>query len=149
MSPVQVQTDNELQDLLIFGHAATKQGQTLKQDAGRSGNLVFGTLMAKVSATQKWIVFVNEASTDGSNIPQGIYVGPDILEADIIAGDVEDLQILVGAWIVIDKNILTIENSKTLGTVITVSTTDKRTVEDHLAEAGIFMQDTVEISSFA
>lgn len=149
MCPVQVQTDNNLQDLVIFGHAAVKQGQTLKQDAGRSGDLVHNTLMAKVAATGKWIPFTNEASTDGTAIPQGIYIGDDITEADIKAGDVEDLQILVGAWVVIDKNLLTIENSKLLTTVITVGTTDLRTVEDHLAESGIFMQDTIEISSFA
>lgn len=148
MGAVQVQTDNEVKDLIRFGHAAIKQGQTLKQDAGRSGDLVWGTLMAKVSATQKWIPFTNEASTDGTAIPQGVYLGDDIAEADIIAGDVEDLQILVGAWVILDQNLITIENTKTLATVITVGTTDKRTVEDHLGESGIFMQDTIEISSF-
>jgi hypothetical protein len=149
MGAVQVQTDNTIKDLVRFGHAAVKQGQTLKQDAGRSAILVWGTLMAKVSATQKWIPFTNEASTDGTAIPQGIYVGDDIAVADIVAGDVEDLEILVGAWVIIDQNLLTIENSKALTTVITVGTTDKRTVEDHLSESGIFMQDTVAISSFA
>jgi hypothetical protein len=146
---VQVQTDNLLREIVRYGHAAVKQGQTLLQDAGRSGNLVWGTLMAKVAATGKWIPFTNEASTNGTAIPQGIYVGQDILEAAIIAADVEDLEILVGAWVIVDQNLLTIENSKTLATVIAVGTTDLRTVEDHLAESGIFMQDTVAISSFA
>lgn len=147
--PVQVKTDNLITDLIRSGNAAVKQSQTLKQDAGRSGDLVWATVMAKVSATQKWIPFTNEASTDGTAIPQGIYVGSDITEAVIIAGDVEDLEILVGAGVSIDQNLITIENSKTLLTVITVGTTDIRNVEDHLAEIGIFMQDTTEVSSYA
>lgn len=149
MCPVQVRTDNIVTDLIRFGHSAIKQGQTLLQDAGRSAILVYGTLMAKRSADGKWIPFTNEASTDGTAIPQGIYVGPDIPIADIVAGDVEDLNILIGAWVVVDQNLITIENSKTLATIITVGTTDKRSVEDHLAEAGIFMQDTIQISATA
>ncbi len=149
MCPVQVQTDNLITDLIRGGTAALKQGQTLLTDAGRSGDLVHNTLMAKRSADAKWIPFTNEASTDGTAIPQGVYVGPDIAEALIKAGDVEDLQILVGSNVAIDQNLLTIENAKTLATIITVGTTDKRSVEDHLAEIGIFMQDTILISSFA
>lgn len=146
---VQVQTNNLVRNMVLFGNAAVKQGQTLKQDAGRSGDLVWGTLMSKVSATQKWIPFTNEASTDGTAIPQGIYLGDDIAEADIIAGDVEDLQILIGGGVIVDQNLLTIENSKTLATVIQVGTTDERTVEERLAAQGIYMQDTVAISSNA
>jgi hypothetical protein len=146
---VQVQTNNTTNDLVVGGNAAVKQGQTLLQDAGRSGNLLYGTVMSRRSADQKWIPFTNELSTDGTAIPQGIYVGPDILEADIIAGDVEDLAILIGIGVLVDQNLITIENSKTLTTVIQVGTTDERTVEERLAAQGIFMQDTIEISAFA
>jgi hypothetical protein len=146
---VQVQTDNTL-DVLYRGEiVAIKQNQTLLQDAGRSGDLLHGTLLSLISASQKWVPFTDAAAVDGSAIPQGFYVGEDIAEADIIAGDVENIQILIGGVVFVDQNLITIENSLTLATIIQVGTTDERTVAQRLESQGLYMQDTVEISSFA
>jgi len=129
------------------GIAITKDSETLLKDAGRSVPLVYGTLMTKVSASQKWVPFTDETATDGTAIPLGIYVGDDVTAAALVADDVVDAPVLVGQA-VIDKNQLVIENSKTLATVITVGTTDIRNVEDHLANIGIFAEDTVDIDEF-
>jgi small-conductance mechanosensitive channel len=146
---VQVQTDNTL-DILYRGEIVViKQNQVLLQDAGRSGDLVYGTLMAKISASQKLVPFTDETAVDGSAIPYGFYIGADIPEADIIAGDVEDIQLLIGGVVHVDQNLITIENTKLLTTVIQVGTTLEKTVNDWLELQGLYMQDTVEISSFA
>lgn len=145
---VQVRLDNDTVPFIRNGVAATANDATIAQDAGRTAVLAPFTLMAKVAASQKWVPFTDETATDGTAIPQGIYIGQEIAAATIVAGDVTDQVILVGAWVFVDKTQLVIENSKLLTTVITVGTTDLRTVEDHLANRGIFMEDTVDISSF-
>lgn len=147
MPPVQASSSLDNTPLIQGGLAAKKDGGTLLQDAGRSTILARNTLLAKVAASQKWVPFTDETATDGTAIPQGVYLGPDIPAADIVAGDVENIEVLEGLAVQVDQNKIVIENSKTLTTVITVGTTDLRTVEDHLAARGIFMQDTVDIAS--
>jgi hypothetical protein len=97
------------------------------------------------------VPFTDETATDGDAIPQGIYVGPDIPAADLVAGDVVDNQILVGAAL-FDVNQLVIENSKTLNTVINATggadNINIKTVRDYLADKGLFAEDTTDISGF-
>jgi len=137
----QVRTNNENIPFFREGTGIDKDAQTLLQDAGRGAvALVFGTLMAKVAASQKWVPFTDEAAVDGSAHPQGILISEDVAGADLVAGDVEDAKILIGGFpCVLDFDQITIENSKLLTTVITVGTTDLRTVEDHLKTLGIFV----------
>ncbi len=145
----QVRLDIDTTPFIRAGIAASKQDAVLLQDAGRGAvALAPFTLMAKISASQKWVPFTDETATDGTAIPQGIYVGPSVPGADLVAGDVVDAPILIGAGVFVDKNQLVIENSKLLTTVITVGTTDIRNVEDHMANRGIFMEDTVDISGY-
>lgn len=146
---VQTSQNNNLVPFIRSGNTLAKQNETLLQDAGRAIPLAPFTLMSKVAASQKWVPYTDETAVNGTAIPQGIYLGASITAADIVAGDVEDLQILVGgAACTVDKNQLVIENSKLLTTVITVGTTDLRTVEDHLKNVGIFVEDTIDISEF-
>lgn len=133
---------------ILSGVGLARDDQVILTDAGRAIPLAPFTVMAKVAATGKWVPFTNEAATDGTAIPQGIYIGDEIAAADIVAGDVSDAFILVGKDVTVDVNQLVIENSKTLDTVITVGTTDLRTVRDHLANRGIFTEETVDISGF-
>jgi len=147
--PIQESIDNANVPFIQGGNAFSRDDQVLLTDAGRTTVLAQFTLLAKVAASQKWVPFTNEAATNGTAIPQGIYLGDDITAADIVAGDIADLQVLVGGdGVPVDVNQLVIENSKTLDTVITVGTTDLRTVRDHLANRGIFIEETVDISSF-
>lgn len=145
---VQTSIQNKNLAFILSGLALAISDAVLLQDAGRgSVALVFGTLMAKVAASQKWVPFTDETATDGTANPQGIFIGADVTGAALVAGDVLDASILVGDAIV-DLNQLVIENSKTLGTIIGVTSVNARTVRDQLAFRGIFAEDTVNISSF-
>ena len=131
-SPVQSRADNDSTDFIIrSGPALYIADATYLEDGGRSIDLASRTLMAKRASSQKWRSFVNEAATNGEAIPAGIYVGPTIPAADIAAGDVKNLEILLfGAWF--DASRLIIENAKTLETVIGTGTIHAKTVRDYL-----------------
>lgn len=144
---VQSRLNNSVLAFILAGLALNKTDQTLFTDAGRTTDLVFGTLLAKIAATQKWVPFTDETATDGTASPQGIYIGPDIASANIAAADVTDIAVLIGNAVV-DVNQIIIENSKTLDTIIGVTSVNARTVRDQLAFRGIFAEDTVNISSF-
>jgi len=143
---VQSTINNKVLAFILTGLGISRVDAVLLQDAGRTVDLVFGTLMAKVAASQKWVPFTDETATDGTARPQGIFIGGDIAFADLVAGDVLDSSILVGDA-VIDINQLIIENSKTLDTIIG-ALVEQRTVRDELAFRGIFAEDTVTISNF-
>ena len=143
---VQASRDNQNFEIVLSGISLVSEAETLLQDAGRATPLVYGTLMAKVAASQKWVPFTDETAVDGSAIPQGVYLGADITAAALVAGDVVDRPILEGGALTIDVQQLVIENSKLLTTVITVGTTDLRTVRDHLMAKGIFTESTVDIT---
>lgn len=145
---VQAERNNSNVPFVLFGVAVTSESETIIQDAGRTEDLVYGTMMAKIAASQKWTPFIDETATDGTAIPQGVYLGADIPFADLVAGDIVDVPILEGMAVTIDVQQLVIENSKLLTTVITVGTTDLRTVRDHLMAKGIFTETTVDITEF-
>jgi hypothetical protein len=123
----------------------------LDQDGGRSAPLVYGTVMAKVAATQQWVPFTSATATDGSAIPLGIFVGEDVPAADLVAGDVTDQPILIGGQVMVDQTQLVIENSLTLATVIEPSDATNtyfvQTVKDYLANVGIWVESTIAISA--
>lgn len=129
-----------------FPIALEKESETIVQDAGRSGDMVAKTLMVYDPATGKWTSFTDETATDGTQFPRGILL-KTIPEADIVAGDVEDVPILVGGAIV-DQNQVVIENSKTLATVINSPAGINVTVEDFLRSLSIFMEDTVDVDGY-
>lgn len=140
--PVQGRGDHDSADFVIrSGPAINITDAIFKQDGGRSTDLEPFTLLSRIAAGQEWRAFVDEGAVDGTAIPQGIYTGPAIPAADIVAGDVPDLCVLIAdAWF--DENRLIIENSKTLETVITIGTTDLKTVRDHLRTIGLIPFET-------
>jgi hypothetical protein len=145
---VQSRTNNE-NIPFIRGGNLYDEDTTIAQDAGRTAILYFGTVMAKVAATGLWTPFIDETALDGTAIPQGVYTGPNIAAADLVAGNVLNSKIITGGRGVIDADQLVLENSKTLSTVITVGTTDLRTVKDHLEDVGIFTTaDSIDIDEY-
>ena len=139
-TPVQHRRDSDTAEFILRGHPKVDHIAVMGQIPGRStGDIVTYTLLAKVAATKKWQPFLNEAAGDGTAIPQGIYVGPDILEADIIAGDVTGLHVMLrdaefrADWLVI-------EGGKTLDTIIS-NAPDIRAVEDYLTNLNLFARD--------
>jgi len=147
MGGVQNRGDISTVPFIRYGMSLTKEGQTIKSNGSETLPLLPYTLMAKIAASQKWTPFISEAATDGTAIPQGIYMGPSIPAASIVAGDVLGAAILVGDAL-FDSSQLVIRAAKTLNTVITVGTTDLRTVEDHLADRGLFAENTVNFDEF-
>jgi len=140
--PVDESLDVLISDFILRGKPKIRHDGVLAQHAGRSGDIVPFTLMGKIAATGKLQTYVNAAAGDGTAIPQVIYIGPTILEADIQAGDVEGL-IVLERDAEFDESLLVIENSLTLDTVITVGTTDLRTVRDYLMNLNLIPR-TVE-----
>jgi hypothetical protein len=146
---VQSRTNHDNVPFIRGGNAYDRDDLTIAQDETRTTDLLFGTVMATVAATQQWVPFTDETATDGSAIPQGVYCGETIAAADIAAGDVEGAKIIVGGRCVLDVDQIVVENDKTLATVITVGTTDLRTVRDHLEDVGIFLPcDIVDIDEY-
>ncbi len=141
---VQSRLDNSNLPFILSGDAVSKEAETLKQDAGRSGALVLFTLMAYDSVNAKWVPYTDETATDGTQIPKGVSLS-SATEAEIKAGDVADFSVLVGRSVTIDKDQLVIENSKLLTTVINVPVNLKATVEEMLRYVGIFVEKTVNI----
>jgi len=144
---VQSRTNNINKPFILSGDSLIRNNETILQDAGRTAVLAPFTVMAKVAASQKWVPFTDETAVDGGAIPQGIYLGPEIAAADLVAGDVIAPTILIGDGIIDEAQLILDEGATTLDTVITVGTTDLRTVKDHLANRGIFVEETVAISS--
>jgi len=143
--------------------AVTRTNETIAQNGSRSGALAPYTLMSKVASSGKWVPFTDNTATDGSAVPQGVYIGNEITEAAIKAGDIEGVEIAVGNFIY-TKDLLVIENSKDLDTVITGGTltfdagtgdssaslanTIVLTVRDVLAFRGIFDNDSIDITAY-
>jgi len=147
MPGVQVKTDLENKPFILALMGLVKSAQTVAQDLARVADLVFGTLMAYNPTTGKWVPFTDETAVDGTQIPKGIIMRT-ISAADLVAGDVVNMPILVGNAIIDDAQ-LVIENSKTLATVVNSPAGLSQSVEDLLRWAGIFMESTIDITETA
>jgi len=142
---VQTRADYTNMPFVLSGNALGKDAQTFLQDAGRGAvALAKYTLCSIVSASGKWVPFTDETATDGTQIPAGIIMA-EISGAELVAGDVINVPVLIGNGISIDENQLVIENSKTLTTVITTS---DLTVGAELQRQGISTEATVAIDEF-
>lgn len=144
---VQSRSDNTNVAFILAGQTVVRESQTFLQDAGRATDLVFGTLVAQVAASKKWVPFTDETATDGTAIAKGIILDT-IPAASLVAGDVVDIPVLVGSGCTVAAEQITIENSKTLDTVVGATTVEAHRVEDDLNEIGIFIESTVDIDGF-
>jgi hypothetical protein len=141
---VQARADQQNFPFVLTGEALTRT-ETLLTDAGRTTPLVFGTLMAKIAATGKWVPFTDETAVDGTAIARGIFCGDDVAAADLVAGDVVDQPIYEGGCFTFDTQQLVIENSKLLTTVVDAGAVSAHTVQDDLEKFGMFAEQTVDI----
>jgi hypothetical protein len=147
--PVQGSRENTTVPFLRSGPTLVRESETILQDAGRVDPLVPYTLMAQIAATKKWVPFTDEAAVDGTALAKGIYVGDEIAAADLVAGDVVDVPIVVGgAAATFTKDDLVIENAKTLDTVVAAGAIEAHRVEDDLNRIGLFAEDSVDIDEF-
>ena len=143
---VQSRLDQSNFSIFLSGNTLSLDNETFLTDAGRTVDLVRGTIVAQVAATQKWVPLTNIAATTGEAIARGIYVGDDIPFADLVAGDVTGrLVVQGGAAATFDKSLVVFENSLTQDSVVGAATLAAHTVGDDLAAAGIFLEDTIDI----
>lgn len=118
--------------------AYNESEQTLLQDAGRLTVLKFGTVMAQVAATKKWVPYIDPAAVDGTGTPKGILVSDDIPFADLVAGDVAGTRILLGGNALLNEDLVVFE-TVTKDSIFAAATVHAARVEDLLAKIGIFL----------
>jgi hypothetical protein len=135
---VQARRDNTNFPFILNGMALTKGDQTVVQDAGRATAMALYTVMTYDPATAKWNSWTDETATDGTQYPKGILLRA-LTAAEIVAGDVSDVPIMVGGLgVLVNEDLLVIENSLTLATVINVPTNLNSTAEGELNKIGIW-----------
>jgi len=129
----------------VFTFVSPKQGLPASTitvlTAGSAGTDVTGTGFLNGLTTVGTVTAATGG--DAEDVPAAIYLGPDITAAAIVAGDVEDLQLLTGDAF-IDEDQLILENSLTLADVITAKS---QTVRDALRQIGIQPIDTEAFSA--
>ena len=142
---VQISQDNSNIQLIKSGNSFV-MSQTIRQDAGRVVPLQKWTVMAQIAASGNWVPWTNVAAVDGSQIPQGIYMGADILAADLVDGNIEGCPILVGGNCTVDENRIVLDQ----GILDIDDTVPALTIRGRalLRTVGIFIEDTVDISEF-
>ena len=145
MAPLTRQINDTSKFLLQeLPEALRSDSEVILQDAGRGTTAVAPlTLMGKAAVSGKWIVPYNPAAVDGSAVTLGIYVGPEIPGADLVAGDIAGASILqFGAKC--DEAKLIIEGATTLETVVG-ATLEQRRVRDILIKQSLFFMDTEQV----
>ncbi len=143
---VQGRLDNTTEPLILSENSLVKNG-TIAQDAQRATDLLKNTVMAQIAATGFWTPFNSVVGVDGSAIPRGIYLGEDIAAADIVAGDIEDCEILVGNATVNESLVVFDDDTLNRDSVIGAATIHAMTAEAALAaHANIYLEETVAIS---
>ena len=145
---VQARSNNDTTPFILAGQSLIKKG-TIVKDAGRTAVLKKYTVLAQVASTGKYTPYVSASQTTGASVPCAIYLGDDIAAADLVAGDVGDLDILVGGGCLVDKNQVvydggTLSNSSVVIAIANAFWT--MTAEKCLGLFGIFQQDTIDIS---
>ena len=147
---VQTNTTNVNKPFVLAGFPVSLTKAIVFKDAGRTAVLAFGTIMAKIASSQKWVPLTDLAAVDGSAVAQGVYIGANIPAAKIAANDVPDCQILIGSGAILDVGQIVLENSLELDDVcacaVAVGVGDKVhdivTVRDLLARRGIILEET-------
>jgi hypothetical protein len=144
---MQVRLDIDTSDILIqeLPTAFREDFATFAQDAAIAQDLAQYTLVGKIAASGKWKLY-DPAAVDGSALKLGVYMGPVVAQADIVAGDVTDLPILYANARLVEGK-LVIEGATTLETVIGATTVNATTVRDAFMRQGVIFQETEPISA--
>jgi len=148
---VQTKLNNTSMPFILEGQSFVKTG-TIVKDAARTTVLKQFTVLAKVASSRKYTPYVSATQTTGASMPLAIYLGPDIAAADLVAGDVEDLDILVGGGCTVDENqVVFDDDTLSADTVVNAAAANPymvMTARDCLGMFGIYLQDTTDISEF-
>jgi hypothetical protein len=131
---VQARQDNTTVPLILSDSSDNENGN-IAQNAQRTTDLLFGTVMAQIAASLLWTPWISVAGTDGSAIPRGIYIGDDIAAADLVAGAIVDAPILVGNARVNESAVVFDDDTLSAESVIGAATIHAVTGRKALAQA--------------
>lgn len=87
---------------------------------------------------------LNDVGVVGESQVAGIYLGDELTAAKIVAGDIPNSPVLIGGKCTIDKNLVVLENSLTLSSVLPSG----KSVREELEDLGIFPESTLDIDSY-
>ncbi len=94
---LQIKTTNNTTGFYLNGGAPLIRDNEIIVTDGGGVAIAPYTVMGYNPTTGKWDPFTNLAATDGTAWPTGIYIGDEITAAEIQAGDVTGVSIMVGA----------------------------------------------------
>ena len=148
---VQASLNIQNKPFIMSGQAFSVEG-TIVRDAGRTAILKKFTVLAKIASSGKYAPFVSLTTTTGASIPCAVYLGEDIPAADLVAGDVTDLPILIGGTAQVDTDQLIFDGGTlSLASVITGAAANPyfvTTAEDCLGMFGIYDANTVNVTAY-
>lgn len=101
--------------------------------AGSAGTDISGTGFLNGLTTVGTVTAATGETT--ASIPVGLLMSDDIAAALIVAGDVDDQPLLIGGGKLVDEDLIILENSLTLASVIAAT---GQTIRQHLQDLGIF-----------
>lgn len=133
----------EVKNLVTGGSVNVVDSATLAQDAGRTEVFKCNTIVGYRPGSEKYGPF-DPTAVDGSAYNIGIYMGEDIPAADIVAGDVVNLEVAVGGRPdarIREDMIVFDDGTTTLDTVVGTGAT-QTTVRNLFYNLNIFPQNT-------
>ncbi len=122
----------------LGGEGVIKDDKTIQQDAGRGAvDMAFLTVMVIDAADQKLKPMTVLTDATSESVPVGLLM-QTVAAASIVAGDVDDVKLLIGSNKMIDEDKIVLENSLTLESLITVPAGGQRTIRTALQDIGIY-----------
>lgn len=144
---VQVALNNSNLPFVLSGESKTKTG-IIAQNDSRATVLKKYTVMAQLASGGKWTPFVSLVATTGASVPRGIYMGEDIAAATLLAGDVTDVDILVGDAVVDTDQVVFDDGTLSAASIVNTGTIEARTAQAALESCGIYLESTIDISGY-
>ena len=143
---VQVRLNNQTNKLILSDDSLVRNG-TIAQYAGRTTPILQNTVVAFNATNRQWVPFNSLVQTNGESVPRGIYLGDDLLAADVADDDIEDCAILVGNATVDEDLLIWDDDTLSANSIVNPATIEARTAMYALVEStGIFIEDTIAIS---
>lgn len=101
--------------------------------AGSAGTDISGTGFLNGLTTVGTVTVATGEATE--SIPAGLLMSDDIASATIVAGDVDDQPLLIGGGKLVDEDLIILENSLTLASIIVAT---GKTIRQHLQDIDIY-----------
>jgi hypothetical protein len=128
----------------VTNYSSREVGLSFTITDGATDFIVGDKFELVVTAVGKWGA-LDVSAINGLQFPAGVYLGAEVTAAAIVAADIANSPMLVGAACTVDSSQLVTE-----GTGITVDTvlSDGQTISEALAKLGIFDESTIAIDNF-